>query len=132
MAIRQCLPEICRNLEAWLRQHAQRDDLDFFNPGLNDLETNQVEGRAGDVIMWSTRLPHSTARNLSKRPRVAAFVSMQPPEESAELRESIERWWLTKRAPNYWRGLPGQLDPEPGAPAVLSGLVLGLVGATPW
>ncbi len=128
----QCLPGVYRNLEAWLRQYAQQPDFDFFNPGLNEWETTQVEGEAGDVILWSTRLPHGTARNLSQRPRVAAFVSMQPPAESAELRESMKCWWLTKRAPNYWRGLPGQLDPEPGEPAVLTELGLRLIGVMPW
>lgn len=128
----QCLPQVYRNLEAWLRQYASRKDFDFFNPGLNEWKTTQVEGRAGDVILWSTRLPHGSARNLSKLPRVAAFVTMQPPAQSAELRDSMKRWWLTKRAPDYWRGMPGQLDPEPGDPAVLSELGLRLIGVIPW
>jgi hypothetical protein len=111
---------------------APGDDFDFFNPGLNRWKTTQIEGKAGDVILWSTRLPHGTAANLSKRPRVAAFVSMQPPADDAQLREAMKTWWLTKRAPEYWRGLPGQVDPEPGVPAVLSELGLKLIGVLPW
>jgi hypothetical protein len=128
----QCLPEVYQNLDPWLERHARRDDFDFFNPGLNHRETTQIEGNAGDVILWSTKLPHGTATNLSNRPRVAAFVSMEPCADSAQLRESMKTWWLTKRAPDYWRGLPGQLDPEPGAPAVLSELGLKLIGVLPW
>ena len=65
----QCLPEIYQNLEAWLDRNARRRDFDFFNPRLNKYETTQIEGKAGDVIVWSTRLPHGTATNLSNRPR---------------------------------------------------------------
>ncbi len=128
----QCLPEVYRNLDAWLEQHARRADFDFFNPGLNHWKATQVEGKAGDVILWSTKLPHGTAANLSKRPRLAAFVTMQPPADTAQMRESMKTWWLTRRAPDHWRGLPGQLDPEPGTPAMLSELGLKLIGVLPW
>jgi hypothetical protein len=128
----QCLPVVYQNLDAWLKLFARGDDFDFFNPGLNRWKTTQIEGEAGDVILWSTRLPHGTATNLSNRPRVAAFVSMQPPADYAQLRESMKTWWQTKRAPDYWRGLPGQVDPEPGVPAVLSELGLKLIGVVPW
>jgi len=128
----QCLPVVYQNLDAWLKLFAPGDDFDFFNPGLNRWKTTQIEGKAGDVIFWSTKLPHGTATNLSNRPRVAAFVSMQPPADYAQLRESMKTWWLTKRALDHWRGLPGQVDPEPGAPAVLSELGLKLIGVLPW
>jgi hypothetical protein len=95
-----------------------------------------IEGKAGDIILWSTKLPHGTATNSSNRPRIAAFVTMEPLPEDAELRESVKAsmrtWWLTKRAPDYWRGLPGQIDPEPGAPALLSELGQTLIGVHPW
>ena len=128
----QCLPEIYQNLDAWLEPYALCDDFDYFNPGLNDCKSTQIEGKAGDVILWSTKLPHGTATNLSKRPRIAAFVSMTPPGDNPQLREQMKTWWLTKRAPDYWRGLPGQVDPEPGGPAVLSELGLKLIGVLPW
>jgi hypothetical protein len=128
----QCLPDVYQNLDAWLRRYARRKDFNFFFPGLNWWKTTQVEGKAGDVILWTTQLPHGSATNLSNRPRVAAFVSMQPCDDDAQLRESMKNWWLSKRAPDYWRGLPGQLDPEPGAPAVLSDLGLKLIGVSSW
>jgi len=128
----QCVPQVFQNLEVWLKRYAAREDFDIFNPGLNDYKTTQVEGRAGDVILWSTRLPHGTARNLSRRPRVAAFARMTPPGNDPQLRESMKAWWLTKRAPDYWRGLPGQFDPEPGSPAVLTELGKKLIGVLPW
>lgn len=128
----QCLPEVYQNLDAWLERYAHWDDFDFFNPGLNHWDTTQIEGKAGDVILWSTKLPHGTATNLSNRPRVAAFVAMHPAGDNPQLRESMKTWWQTKRAPDYWRGLSGQLDPEPGEPAVLSELGRKLIGVVPW
>jgi len=128
----QCLPEVYQDLDAWLERYARRDDFDFFNPGLNHWKTTQIECNAGDVILWSTRLPHGTATNLSNRPRMAAFVTMQPSADYERLRKSLMNWWLTKRAPDQWRGLAGQVDPEPGAPAALSELGLKLIGALPW
>jgi len=128
----QCIPEVYQYLEGWLQRYAWHSSFDFFNPGLNHWNATQVEGNAGDVIVWSSRLPHGTASNLSDRPRIAAFVTMQPHDDDPHLRESMRVWWLTKRAPDYWRGLPGQLDPEPGPPAVLSELGLKLIGALPW
>ena len=119
----QCIPEVYPNLDSWLDRHARRNDFDFFNPGLNHWKTTQIEDKTGDVILWSTKLPHGSATNLSSRPRIAAFVSMQPLADSAQLRESMKTWWLANRAPDYRRGLPGQIDPEPGAPAVFSELV---------
>ena len=112
----QCLPGVYRNLDDWLEIFARRDDFDFYSPGLNHWKATQIDGKAGDVILWSTKLPHGSAINLSNRPRVAAFVTMQP-NDDAQYRESLKSWWLTKRAPEHWRGLPGQFDPEPGAPA---------------
>jgi hypothetical protein len=128
----QCLPDLYRNLDAWLERYASRADFNSFEPGLNRCRTTQVGGNAGDVILWSTRLPHGSAANWSLRPRVASFVSMRPPPvDSATLRESMKTWWMTKRAPDNWRGLPGQADPEPGAPAVLSELGLKRIGVLP-
>jgi hypothetical protein len=127
----QCLPDVYQNLGAWLKRYAQRDDFDFFYPGLNHWKAAQVEGKAGDLILWSTKLPHGSAPNLSDRPRIAAFISMQPCGNQAES-ESMKNWWLSKRAPDYWRGRPGQLDPEPGSPAVLSELGKKLIGLSSW
>jgi hypothetical protein len=126
------LPDVYQRLELWLDRHARRKSFDFFRPGLNDCRTVQIEGNAGDVILWSTKLPHGSAANLSGRPRIAASISMQPPGDSAELRARMKRWWLTKQAPDWWRGLPGQLEIEPGDPAVLSELGMRLIGMLPW
>jgi Phytanoyl-CoA dioxygenase (PhyH) len=126
-----CIPEVYQNLTEWLAQYATGPSFDYFNPGLKHWIPTQVEGRSGDVIIWSTKLPHGSAMNALLKPRIAAFVTMQPPAEDLHLRESMKSWWQTKRAPAYWRGLPGQMDPEPGAPAVLTELGRQLIGELP-
>lgn len=128
----QCLPEVYQSLNMWLQLYGSHEKFDFFNPNLNEWTTTQVDGKAGDVILFSSKLPHGSATNSSSKPRIAAFVTMQPPSDDAEARELMKSWWLTKRAPDYWRGMPGQLDPEPGPPAILSELGMKLVGALPW
>jgi hypothetical protein len=59
------------------------------------------------------------------------FVTMQPNDDPHHL-QRLQTWWKTKRAPEQWRGLAGQLDPEPGEQAMLSELGLKLLGALPW
>ncbi len=108
----QCLPEVYQYLDMWLERHGHRDDFDFFNPGLNRWKATQIEGRAGDVILWSTKLPHGTATNLSDRPRIAAFVSMHPATDDAQLRDSMKSCWLTKRAPDTGEVCPDKLIPS--------------------
>jgi hypothetical protein len=39
----QCLPNIYQKLEVWLDQNARRTGFDFFNPGLKNCPTTQVE-----------------------------------------------------------------------------------------
>ena len=128
----QCLPDIYQNLEAWLDRNARQSGFDFINPGLKNRRTTQIAGKAGDVILWSTKLPHGSAANLSHRPRIAAFVSMQPSGDPAGRSSALKECWLTKQAPDGWRGLPGQLETEPGPPAVLSELGRKLIGVLPW
>lgn len=130
----QCIPEIYRNFDRWLDRNARgRVHFDFQRPCLNNHPgLVQVTANAGDVILWSTRLPHGSASNLSDRPRIATFVTMCPPDDSPELRAELKDLWLTKRAPWYWRGLPAQYDPEPGEPAQLTDLGRKLLGVLPW
>lgn len=128
----QCVPEVFRNLKPWLDGNARRDSFHFLRPGISQTGAVQIEGSAGDLILWSTLLPHGPAPNLSDRPRVAAFMTLSPPADSEALRSAMRQWWLEKRAPTYWRGMRGQLDPEPGEPAQLTDLGKCLIGLKRW
>ncbi|MBL8212884.1 MAG: phytanoyl-CoA dioxygenase family protein [Bryobacterales bacterium] len=129
----QCIPEIYRNLRTWLKENLRTDEVfDFRHAALRHPGTIQVEANAGDIIIWSTKLPHGSAVNRSSQPRMAMFVTLQPPQDSQALRDQIKELWLTKRAPEHWRDLPSQLDPEPGPPAELTELGRKLLGLHPW
>jgi hypothetical protein len=128
----QCVPAVYRNLPQWLAENAQHADFAFLRPGIAQAEAMQIEGRAGDIILWSTLLPHGPAPNHADRPRIAAFLTLAPPADSARLRSDMHSWWQQKRAPDYWRDMQGLLDPEPGPPAELSLLGRRLIGAEPW
>jgi hypothetical protein len=39
---------------------------------------------------------------------------------------------VLRRAPPWWRDVPGQVDPEPGEPAILTEHGQRLVGLKPW
>ena len=60
------------------------------------------------------------------RPRVSLPVTMHP-----ERQERID-CFLRRRAPPWWRGWKGQLDPEPGHVVELTPLGRRLVGLDTW
>jgi len=57
---------------------------------------------------------------------------MGPPLDSPELRAQMKEWWSNKQAPLSWRGLPVQLEIEPGPPAKLTKLGMKLIGMLSW
>jgi hypothetical protein len=125
----ECVPSIFRNLETYLRAHpGTLVDAPIDIAGHHVVE---VPARAGDLVIWSSRLPHHGGRNRGQRPRVSMAVTMYPEGSDAERRERIE-CWQQKRAPVWWRGWKGQLDPEPGRPAMLSPLGRRLLGVDAW
>ncbi len=129
----QCVPGIYRDLEKWLERHPN------FNPDKPDLSEEkiiQVEGKAGDLIIWDPFLPHGPGHNFSNRPRIAQYITMVPlpTDEEAIEKERKNRIQLfqDKRAPEWWRGLAGQHDPEPGPQVQLTPLGKKLVGVDLW
>ena len=126
----QCVPSVYRDLDGWLA--AQAAEFDYDEPSFPDDRVIQIEGRAGDLIVWRPSLPHGPAPNTSDRPRIGFFVNMRrSPIDEGERLQSVS-WWRENRAPPWWRGLPGQLDPEPGPPARLTPLGRKLVGSDTW
>ncbi len=128
----QCVPDVFRNLKFWLAEHATSEDFNFLRPGISQEVATQISGCAGDLIVWSTLLPHGPAPNHSAVPRIATFMTLNPPADSENLRREMSQWWLEKRAPTYWRSMLGVQDPEPGEPARLTQLGKQLIGAEPW
>jgi hypothetical protein len=106
------------------------DEVSYPNRNLHDVMFSDVDwhpGRApGCLDMY-----RSSGANDGPRPRVSMAISMHPEGSESERRDRIE-CWRRKRAPSWWRGWKGQVDPEPGDPAELTSLGRRLVGLEPW
>ncbi len=129
----QCIPEVYRELDAWIaRQPADRDPR---RPDLTGYQITPIPLKAGDLVIWSTLLPHGNGHNQSDRVRLAQYISMNPAEEdNQELRETRVRCWRERR-PMPGRAFPGDprgIEQEFSEPPVLTALGRKLIGLDRW
>lgn len=126
-----------RCLPGWHRGPGRWPDEPVDTPsGAEWLAPPEAEGevgvpmKAGDLLVWSSRLPHANSKNTSDRPRLALYLHMFPwtEEEAAILRDC----WSTGACHPAWRQLPGHDHLEPWAPVALSPLGRRLAGLDPW
>ncbi|MDB5069943.1 MAG: Phytanoyl-CoA dioxygenase [Candidatus Eremiobacteraeota bacterium] len=71
-----CVPGFHHRLDGWLRAlpagaDPQKQDLAALGPVA-------VAGRAGDLIIWNSALPHGASPNRTDRPRIVQYIQMQP------------------------------------------------------
>lgn len=123
-------PRVFQHLQEWLARMPEK--LDFTCADFSSEERIPVLGQAGDLIIWNSKLPHGPGVNRDSSPRVMQAVTMFPPSKATWTREEQIGWWRAKRAPPWWRDVPGQVDPEPGAPAALTETGQRLVGLKDW
>jgi ectoine hydroxylase-related dioxygenase (phytanoyl-CoA dioxygenase family) len=105
----QCIPEIFRTLEEWIKtQPANRNP---WMPGPSGFSVVDVPTEAGDLLIFNSLLPHGIRPNRSlDRVRMAQYIAMRPAEESnAELREWRIRSWRDREQPRGY-AFPG--DPR--------------------
>jgi Phytanoyl-CoA dioxygenase (PhyH) len=88
----QCVPDLYRNLKDWVKD--QPPGRDPFKPDISGFEVVKVASKAGDLLIWDSRLPHGIRENRSDRPRLAQYISLFPaPQDDEELRQwRIESW----------------------------------------
>ena len=72
-----CVPSLYRNPDAWPdKPIIDEAGAEEWLANTNGCEIVHVPARAGDLVVWDSRLPHSNSKNLSGKPRIAFYVMM--------------------------------------------------------
>jgi hypothetical protein len=81
----RCVPGFHRRLDAWL--DALPPGADPRRQDLHALGVQRIGGRAGDLVIWSDKLPHGASPNHGTRPRIVQYLNMYPTQ-----REQSATW----------------------------------------
>ncbi len=130
----QCVPEVFRTFEDWVR--FQPPDRDPWAPDPAGLEVAPVPMAAGDLLMFNSLLAHGIRPNRSEgRVRLAQYITMRPAEEeNTELKEWRIRSWRDREAPEGYAfpGDPRDWEKTRYDRAVLTPLGERLLGLRSW
>ena len=129
----QCVPELYRQMEAWVR--TQPADRNPRIPDLNGFTVEPIPGKAGDLLIWDVLLAHGNGHNVSDKPRLAQYISMFRTERATP--ESLEhriRCWREHCPPGNktFPGDPRKIEEQYGKTAELTPLGRKLLGVDPW
>ncbi|MDA0746287.1 MAG: phytanoyl-CoA dioxygenase family protein [bacterium] len=129
----QCVPGFHRTFEEWVK--TQPEDRDPRRPNLEGLEVKAIPGKAGDLLIWHSLLPHGNGQNTSDLPRLAQYITMSPAQEdNKEGREQRIRMWREKLSPSgkAFPGDPRGIEQREYRTAELTELGEKLVGLRSW
>lgn len=125
----QCVPEIYRNLDAYIERYGRDRKTD-----MTDFEPTFVPLNAGDMVIWSSMMAHGNGDNLTDRPRLAQYISMGLAREDDEARQTRIRTWQGNQPPPG-QAFPGdarKIEEARSAPATLTPLGRKLLGVDLW
>lgn len=77
-----CVPGFHRKIEEWLRNLPP--DADPRKLVREHFEGQPITGKAGDLIIWHSALPHGSSPNTADQPRVVQYITMSPTREDNE------------------------------------------------
>jgi ectoine hydroxylase-related dioxygenase (phytanoyl-CoA dioxygenase family) len=129
----QCVPELYREFDPWVKN--QPPDRDPFLPDITGFEIEQVETRAGDLLIWDSMLAHGIRPNRSNQPRIAQYVAMTPAQEdNKKLRKWRIRSWEERIPPEGYAfpGDPRRWEQIHQPKAILTELGKKLLGLQSW
>lgn len=129
----QCVPGFHRGLDEWVK--TQPPDRDPTDPDLPDEMVVPIEMKAGDLVIWTSWLPHGTSPNRTDRPRLAQYISMAPAHEHNQaLVDARVASWRERTAPKGqpFPGDPRRLEELHGQTAELTPLGRKLLGLDRW
>jgi ectoine hydroxylase-related dioxygenase (phytanoyl-CoA dioxygenase family) len=110
-------------------------DCDPRRPDVTGKNVTPIPGKAGDLLIWHSLLPHGNGHNVSNRPRFAQFISMVPArEENEEYRQERISQWREHRPPGnkVFPGDPRGWEEQYLQPAELTPLGRKLLGLDRW
>lgn len=127
----QCVPGFPAMFSEWVS--SQPADRNPRVPDLSGLRVQSIPGRAGDLLIWNSLLPHGNGCNMSQQPRLAQYIAMNPADFS-DHRQRQERidFWRTRKPSPKWPGDPRGWELNQPGPAVLTGLGRRLLGLDLW
>lgn len=128
----QCVAGFHNRFAEWVK--TQPADRNPWRPDLEGMEVKTIPGKAGDLLIWHSLLPHGNSRNRSNKPRLAQYITMFPAhEDNEEERQFRINAWQERRPPNG-KAFPG--DPrgweQKNPPAQLTDLGGKLLGLQRW
>lgn len=130
----QCVPSIFRDFDAYIA--SQPADRNPTVPDITGHEIVKIPGKAGDLVIWDTRLPHGNGHNVSDKPRLAQYISMSPaPANPGKAREHRIRMWRERLHPGPHPAFPGdprRIEQLYGKTAELTPLGRKLLGLDLW
>jgi len=129
----QCIPELYRNFDEWVK--TQPADRDPFMPDISGFNIEKVITKKGDLLIWNSMLAHGIRPNHSSRPRLAQYISMMPAQEdNEELRQWRIRSWKNKIPPDGYAfpGDPRNWEQQNAETAKLTPLGEKLLGLKKW
>lgn len=124
----RCVPGVFADLDGWLERHPDFDHRVWADPDLEAHEVVPVAARAGDLVLFDSRLLHGNGVHRGTSPRVVQYVSLTP----ADAGWSPVDCYCSGMAPEHLRGRAGWGDAAPDAPADLTALGRRLAGLEAW
>lgn len=129
----QCVPGFHREFYEWVK--TQPADRHPRLPDRTNLNFQTIPGKAGDLLIWHSLLPHGNSRNRSDSPRLAQYITMYPARtDNEEARQQRIKMWQDLLPPQSkaFPGDPRGWEQQHGKPAELTELGKKLLGLVPW
>ena len=88
-----CIPGFHHRLEGWLNSLPADADPRKVVKGY-DAKARAIAGKAGDLVIWRSALPHGSSPNSAQRPRIVQYITMSPVRKNNEAarQRRIDGW----------------------------------------
>jgi len=127
----QIVPDLFKQLDNWLK-YQPKDRSRIIKEAL-EFDVINLESKAGDLVIWDSRMAHGTSPNRSNNPRFAQYISMCPAEPAEEELLQIRLDSFEKRIGPKKCGMPGSNQEACFSPkAKLTELGQRLLGSVSW